>query len=76
VNQPDVIYKHRIPVQQTSTSNVHDPTSFIVDVFNLIDNPLVEELSEPKEDNLASERSNISRESRRVTTKATPRKDT
>ena len=23
VNQPDIIYKHRIPVQQTSASNVH-----------------------------------------------------
>lgn len=45
INQPDVIYKHRIPVQQTSKSNVHDPTTFVVDVFNLIDNALVDELA-------------------------------
>ena len=49
VNQPDVIYKHRIPVQQTSTSNVHDPVTFVVDVFNLIDNSHVDELAAKKE---------------------------
>ena len=42
VNQPDIIYKYRIPVQQTEENNVHDPVSFVVDVFNLIDHPLKE----------------------------------
>ena len=44
-----MIYKHRIPVQQTSQSNVHDPCTFVVDVFNLIDNVLVDKLAEKKE---------------------------
>ena len=44
-----MIYKHRIPVQQTSTSNVHDPCTFVIDVFNLIDNALVDELAAKKE---------------------------
>lgn len=45
LNQPDVIYKHRIPVHQQNTNNVHDPVTFVVDVFNLIDNSLVDELT-------------------------------
>ena len=49
VNQPDVIYKHRLPVQQTSKSNVHDPSTFVVDVFNLIDNALVDQLATSKD---------------------------
>lgn len=40
LNQPEVIYKHRIPVQQTSVSMVNDPLSLITDVFNLIDSPM------------------------------------
>ena len=49
VNQPDVIYKHRIPVQQTSKSNVHDPHTFVIDVLNLVDNPLVDKLTLERE---------------------------
>ena len=42
VNQPDVIYKYRLPVQQNAENDVHDPMTFVVDVFNLIDHPLKE----------------------------------
>ena len=42
INQPDVIYKYRLPVQQDTEHNVHDPMTFAVDVFNLIDHPLKE----------------------------------
>ena len=77
VNQPDVIYKHRIPVQQTSLSSVHDPSTFIVDVFNLIDNPLVEELTSAKDKALGSDRTQTSKDSKqKPAAKTTPRKDT
>lgn len=63
VNQPDILYKHRIPVQQTSTSSVHDPITLVVDVFNLIDNPLIDRLAAKKESQHAASsetKSNVS----------------
>ena len=49
LNSPDVIYKQRIPVQQTSESMVNDPLTLITDAFNLIDSPLVNASDEQDE---------------------------
>ena len=50
LNSPEVIYKHRIPVQQTSESMVNDPLTLITDAFNLIDSPLLN-ASEQQDEN-------------------------
>ena len=49
LNSPEVIYKHRIPVQQTSESMVNDPLTLITDAFNLIDSPLLNASEEQDE---------------------------
>lgn len=42
INEPEVLYKYRLPMSQMG-EKAHDPVTFVADVFNLVDHPFSSE---------------------------------